>query len=147
VTTRSIGIEFQLVNERARVLRNSPTAAERKLWYRLRDLKVLGQKFRRQVPIDHFIVDFACLSHRLIVEFDGATHVTEAEIASDMRRQRYLESQGFVVLRFSNMDVATNVDGLMESVLGALNALAREATPTPDPFPQWEGELPPVFLK
>jgi len=147
VATRSIGIEFQLVNERARVLRNNATAAERKLWYRLRDLKVSGQKFRRQVPIDHFIVDFACLSHRLLVELDGATHATDDEIASDMRRQRYLESQAFVVLRFSNMDVATNVDGVMESVLGALNAVAREAIPTPDPSPQGGGELPSVLLK
>jgi very-short-patch-repair endonuclease len=81
-----------LANKRARELRNNATAAERKLWYRLRELKVAGQKFRRQVPIDHFIVDFACLSHRLIIEVDGATHATDAEIASDMRRQRYLES-------------------------------------------------------
>ena len=135
VTARSIGIETQFVNDRAHVLRNNATAAERRLWYRLRQLKVSGQKFRRQVPIDHFIVDFACLSHRLIVEVDGATHSAEAEIASDVHRQRYLESQGFMVLRFNNLDVATNVDGVMDSIVGVLNTLAVEASPTPNPSP------------
>jgi very-short-patch-repair endonuclease len=147
VKTRSIGIEFQLVNGRARELRTNATAAERRLWHRLRDLKVSGQKFRRQVPIDHFIVDFACLSHRLIVEVDGATHATDAEIAGDLRRQRYLESQGFSVLRFSNMDVATNIDGVMESVVDALNTFVAEATPTPNPSPQGGGEPQPVHPK
>ncbi len=147
VTARSIGIETQLVNDRARVLRNNATAAERRLWYRLRQLKVSGQKFRRQVPIDHFIVDFACLSHRLIVEVDGATHSAEAEIASDVHRQRYLESQGFMVLRFNNLDVATNVDGVMDSIVGVLNTLAVEASPTPNPSPQGGGELLPAREK
>lgn len=85
-------------------------------------------------------VDFACLLHRLVVELDGATHTTDAEIASDMRRQRYLESQGFMVLRFNNMDVPANVDGVMESIVCALNSLEGEVAPIPNPSPQGGGE-------
>jgi very-short-patch-repair endonuclease len=126
-----------LANERARELRNNATAAERRLWHRLRVLKVSGQKFRRQVPIDRFIVDFACLSHRLVIEVDGATHSTDDELANDVCRQRYIESQGFRVLRFSNADVVTNMDGVMDVVVGVLTV----PTPTPDPSPQGGGEL------
>ena len=96
------------------------------------------------MPIDDFIVDFACLSHRLIIEVDGATHATDAEIASDMRRQRYLESQGFMVLRFKNIDVATNMDGVMDVIVGAFGC---PATPTPNPSPQGGGETQPVRTK
>ena len=136
-----------MANERARELRNNATAAERRLWHRLRVLKVSGQKFRRQVPIDHFIVDFACLSHRLIIEVDGATHAMDAEIASDIRRQRYLESQGFMVLRFKNADVATNIDGVMDVIVGVLDGFAGETTPTPNPSPQGGRERQPVHIK
>ncbi|MBS0268048.1 MAG: endonuclease domain-containing protein [Proteobacteria bacterium] len=129
-----------MANEHARELRNNATAAERRLWHRLRVLKVSGQRFRRQVPIDHFIADFACLSHRLIVEVDGATHATDEEIESDTRRQRYLESQGFMVLRFQNSDVVTNIDGVMDTVVGVFDQLAYEITPTPNPSPQGGGE-------
>jgi very-short-patch-repair endonuclease len=136
-----------LTIERARELRNNATAAERRLWHRLRFLKISGQKFRRQFPIDHFIVDFACLSHRLIIEVDGATHATDDEIASDARRQSYLESQGFIVLRFCNTDVFTNIDGVMDAITGALDEYASQQTPTPAPSPQGGGETQPVPLK
>jgi very-short-patch-repair endonuclease len=137
-----------LANERGRKLRHNVTVAEHKLWYRLRALKASGQKFRRQMPIDHFIVDFACLSHRLIMEVEGATHSTDGEIASDLRRQGYLESQGFMILRFSNNDVVTNVDGVMDVVVGVLDKLSSEATaPTPVPSPQGGGEIEPACSK
>jgi very-short-patch-repair endonuclease len=126
-----------MANERARRLRSSATAAERKLWHQLRQLKAAGSKFRRQVPIDHFIVDFACLSKRVIVEVDGATHGTEAELAYDGNRQRYLESQGFSVLRVTNGDVTSNIEGVMDTIA---NLLSQRCTPTPDPSPQGGGE-------
>ncbi|HML27376.1 MAG TPA: DUF559 domain-containing protein [Hyphomicrobium sp.] len=131
-----------MANERARQLRNNATPAERKLWLRLRVVKISGQKFRRQVPIDPFIVDFVCLSHRLIIEVDGATHSTDQEIASDLRRQRYLENQGFMVLRFQNADVAKNIDGVMDVVVDVLRARAdpNPSSPPPDPSPQGGGE-------
>lgn len=125
-----------MANERARQLRNGATAAERRLWYRLRELKPVGHKFRRQVTIDRYIVDFACLSKRLIVEVDGATHGTEAEIEYDHSRQRHLEKEGFIVLRVTNADVADNIEGVMEMIV---DAVARCRTPTPDPSPQGGG--------
>lgn len=99
------------------------------------------------MPIDHFIADFACLSHRLVIEVDGATHSTDDEIARDESRQRYIESQGFMVLRFTNADVVTSIDGVMDTVVGALDRRATQITPTPDPSPQGGGELLSVQLK
>jgi very-short-patch-repair endonuclease len=136
-----------LANEFARELRNNATSAERELWHRLKVLKFSGWKFRRQVPVDQYIVDFACLSHRLIIEVDGATHATDDELARDTRRQRYLESQGFMLLRFRNTDVFTNIDGVMDVVVGVLNGSACETTPAPDPSPQGGGGIHPVRLK
>ena len=139
--------ELLLANERARELRNNATAAERRLWQRLRVLKVSGTKFRRQVPIDHFIVDFACLSDRLVIEVDGATHGADDEIESDRRRLLYLEREGFKVLRFQNSDVVTNIDGVMDTVVGVLGQLACEITPTPNPSPLGGGEVQLVRTK
>jgi very-short-patch-repair endonuclease len=122
-----------MANERARQLRRNQTSAERRLWRELRQLKQIGCKFRQQVPIDHFIVDFACLSRRLIVEVDGGTHSTDREVARDARRERYLKAQGFQVLRVWNSDVRENISGVMDTIVGVLD------TPTPDPSPQGGG--------
>jgi ring-1,2-phenylacetyl-CoA epoxidase subunit PaaD len=121
-----------MANERARELRRNRTAAERRLWRKLRELKQAGFKFRQQVPIDHFIVDFACLSQRLIVEVDGGTHSTDEEVGQDARRQRYLEEEGFQLLRFWNSDVRENIDGVMDMIVDALG-------PSP-PTPPRKGE-------
>ena len=106
-----------MANECARHLRRNRTLAERRLWWKLRELKQAGFKFRQQVPIDHFIVDFACLSKRLIIEVDGGTHSTDHEIASDGRRERYLKDQGFRVLRVWNSDVRQNIHGVMDTIV------------------------------
>jgi very-short-patch-repair endonuclease len=123
-----------MANERARHLRRNRTLAERRLWWKLRELKQVGFKFRQQVPIDHFIVDFACLSKRVIVEVDGGTHSTDPELARDARRERYLRDQGFHVVRVWNSDVRQNIHGVMDTIVGALE------TPTPVPSPQGGGE-------
>jgi len=125
---------LSMVNERARQLRRSRTLAERRLWYRLRELKRVGYKFRQQVPIDNFIVDFACLSQRLIIEVDGGTHSTDQELARDARRERYLRDQGFRILRVWNSEVRQNIEGVMDTIVAALH------TPTPDPSPQGGGK-------
>src|SRR5262245_2850868 len=121
-----------MANERARQLRKDRTAAERRLWWKLQELKQAGYKFRQQVPIDHFIVDFACFSKRLIVEVDGGTHSTDTEISRDTRRERYLHDQGFQVLRFWNSDVRQNIEGVMDTIVGALGP--------PPPAPPRKGE-------
>ena len=109
-----------MANERARALRRNQTSAEKRLWSRLRQLKAQGYKFRRQVPIDRFIVDFACLSERLIIEIDGGTHSTDEERRKDAEREAYLESQGFRVVRFWNGDVFENLNGVMDSIMATL---------------------------
>jgi len=116
-------------------LRRNRTEAERRLWWRLRELKHAGFKFRQQVPIDHFIVDFACLSQRLIAEVDGGTHSTDREVARDVRRERYLKDQGFRIVRVWNSNVGQNLEGVMDTIVAALH------TPTPDPSPQGGGEI------
>jgi very-short-patch-repair endonuclease len=86
---------------RARRFRQQMPATERKLWDTLRDRRLGGLKFRRQVPIGPYVADFACLRHRLIVEADGPFH----DPIRDARRDSWLQGQGFRVLRFSNREV------------------------------------------
>ncbi|QNN22449.1 endonuclease domain-containing protein [Planctomycetales bacterium ZRK34] len=89
--------------DRARRLRRDMTGPERALWWILRDRRLGGIKFRRQVPIGPFVVDFVCFEHRLIIEVDGESHVGRAD--EDARREAYLRSQGFGVVRYMNDDV------------------------------------------
>jgi very-short-patch-repair endonuclease len=77
------------------------TGTEQQLWAHLRGRKVDGWKFRRQHPIGEYIVDFACPAARLVVELDGYSHGFDVQINYDESRQRWLESQGYKVLRFS----------------------------------------------
>jgi very-short-patch-repair endonuclease len=96
------------------------TTAERLLWARLRAGRLNAHGFRRQVPLGRYIGDFVCLARRVIVEIDGATHSTKAEVAADRRRQDWLERQGFQVRRYQNVDVMQNIEGVLadlESVL------------------------------
>jgi very-short-patch-repair endonuclease len=115
-----------LANENARALRKRLTPQEVKVWMKLRELKALGFHFRRQAPIGRYIVDFASLRARIVVEIDGGQHGMHDGIRSDRERDAVLRSQGFRVLRFWNSDVDQNLNGVMESILSALN------TPHPD---------------
>ena len=81
------------------------TKAEWLLWLALKGCKLDGLRFRRQHPIGDYIADFACLSEKLVVELDGATHDSPAAQAYDARRDAYLEGQGWRVLRLDNDDV------------------------------------------
>ncbi|MDP3676858.1 MAG: endonuclease domain-containing protein [Novosphingobium sp.] len=107
-------------------MRRNPTEAERALWRVLRARRLCGWKFRRQVRIDPYIVDFVCFSARVIVEADGSQH---AESESDAVRDAFLKAQGFRVLRFWNNDVLTNREGVLTALLAALE------TPLPNPSP------------
>ena len=80
-----------------------------------------GFKFRRQHPIDRFVVDFVCLKAKLVVEVDGATHGSPAALGHDAERTRIIETAGFQVVRFGNDDIRENLDGVLESVLAAIN--------------------------
>src|SRR5215217_1724795 len=92
----------KLLQDRARAMRLNPTDAERRLWSMLRHRRVPTFKFKRQFVIDPYIVDFICFERRLIVEADGSQH---AESADDVRRDTFLRSEGFSVLRFWNHDI------------------------------------------
>ncbi|MGH6734717.1 MAG: endonuclease domain-containing protein, partial [Methyloceanibacter sp.] len=108
----------------AKRLRSQATPAERKLWFRLRDRRFLGLKFRRQAPVDRFIVDFICVDANLIVEVDGGQHGTRT--TADRRRTEILESMGYLVLRFWNNDVLTNIDGVLELIAFTVQPQALE---------------------
>ena len=123
-----------------RLLRNSPTDAGRALWQRLKGRQLEGCKFRRQNPFGDYILDFVCLERGVVVELDGSQHM--AEISHDAQRTLFLESAGFVVLRFWNNDVLGNLNGVVEMLQ---KHLISEATPfsftTPSPpNPPLEGE-------
>jgi very-short-patch-repair endonuclease len=102
-----------MANQIARALRKKETIAEKRLWMRLRTLRAQGYYFRRQAPIDSYIVDFACFSHRLIIEVDGIQHHTPEGLKRDAERDAHLKWQGFSLLRFCNGEVAQNIDGVI----------------------------------
>jgi very-short-patch-repair endonuclease len=101
---------------RARSLRASQTSAEAKLWQALRNRRLARWKFRRQHPIDRYVVDFVTLDGKLIVEVDGVTHSTPSEIKRDKARTEILEACGFLVVRVSNTDVYENLEGVLEMI-------------------------------
>ena len=98
---------------RARTMRAAPTDSELRLWRLLRDRRLSGFKFRRQVPVGPYIVDFLCVGAKLIIEAEGSQH---AESPSDKARDAYLEGQGWKVLRFWNNEVLRNRDGVLETI-------------------------------
>jgi very-short-patch-repair endonuclease len=104
----------------ARALRRNATDAESRLWTALRDRRLAGYKFRRQHPIGPFIADFACMTHRLVIEADGGQH--DANAAADARRTAWLAPRGWRVLRFWNNDILANTEGVIETILAALRA-------------------------
>jgi very-short-patch-repair endonuclease len=102
----------------ARRLRNNATEAEKFLWYMLR-LQNLGVKFRRQIEIGPYVVDFVCFEKRLVIEIDGGQH---ADSENDKIRDKWLSAEGFEVLRFWNHEVLGNRDGVLEKITERLNA-------------------------
>jgi very-short-patch-repair endonuclease len=105
---------------RAKALRASQTSAEAKLWQALRNRKLARWKFRRQHPIDRYIVDFVTLDGKLIVEVDGVTHSEPSEIQRDKARSEVLEACGFFIVRVSNTDVYENLEGVLELIESSL---------------------------
>lgn len=102
--------------QRARNLRNNMTKAEWKLWGYLRN-KQLDIRFRRQHPINNYIVDFIALKIGLIIEIDGAQHYESRMGKNDKIRTRYLERLGLKVIRFNNYEVLTNIDGVIAKIM------------------------------
>jgi very-short-patch-repair endonuclease len=105
--------EVKLSTQRARTLRKNMTEAERKLWGRLREQQ-LGIRFRRQVVLGRYIVDFACLTPKIIIEVDGSQHADNLHY--DEQRTKWLESLGYRVLRYWNNEVLNNLDAVLDAI-------------------------------
>lgn len=104
----------RLVDRRARLLQREQTEAEKRLWKELRARRLAGLRFRRQVPIGEFIVDFCCRRHKLIVEVDGGLHADGHGF--DSWRTEMSERRGYRVMRFWNHQVLTNIEGVLETI-------------------------------
>ena len=91
------------------------TDAEQKIWSRLRGEQI-GYYFRRQVPIGKYIVDFFCRKEKLIIEIDGSQHLSRTGKEHDSVRDRFLQAQGFRILRFNNVDALENTDGVLQEI-------------------------------
>ena len=108
---------------RARQLRNNVTESERRLWSRLRNRQIDRYKFRRQVPIGPYFVDFLCISARLAIEVDGPFHEDE----SDRRKTARLEAEGYRVLRIPVADIDETLDDVVHGIYLKLSETSASA--------------------
>ena len=102
---------------RSRVLRSQPISAEAKLWSKLRDRRLGGFKFVRQMSVGGYFVDFLCRERKVVVEVDGGTHGADAEIADDAARTDALARLGYRLLRVSNRDVYDNIERVLDALV------------------------------
>jgi very-short-patch-repair endonuclease len=105
------------LKDRARELRSQMTEAEVKLWQQLRMRQVEGIKFFRQRPIGNYIVDFYAPEAKLVIEIDGGQHYNKEGLEYDEERDAFLEGHGLKVIRFSNLDVLRNTEGVVEKII------------------------------
>jgi len=127
----------------ARRLRHHQTEAERKLWSQIRNGQIGGFKFRRQVPVGGFIVDFYCIEARLVVELDGGQHFEGDAIQYDQKRTEKLAELKITVVRFSNFEMLKFPDAVARTIYGHLQTgavRALQAGPSPQPSPGVPGE-------
>jgi len=103
------------IQKRATELRQAQTLAEQKLWARLRRKQLYGLKFRRQHPIGRFIVDFCCLSKKLVIELDGDSHSEQEEY--DQKRTAWLQERGYRVIRFTNRQVERHLEAVLAEIV------------------------------
>ena len=106
------------------------TRAETLLWRYLKANRVDGVGFRRQTPIGNYIADFVCFASKLIIELDGESHEFEERQRADERRDAFFAGAGFQVLRFTNDQVMTNLEGVVETIRQAASAGARGSPPS-----------------
>ncbi|MEQ8311361.1 MAG: endonuclease domain-containing protein [Sphingopyxis sp.] len=118
----------------AHKMRRQPTEAEKRLWRHLSGAKLGGHKFRRQAIVGPYIADFFCPQKNLTVEIDGDTHIADV----DAKRDKILLNQGIAVVRVTNEDVLTNMDGVLEYLRVKLEGCV-DRWPHPNPSPEGEG--------
>jgi very-short-patch-repair endonuclease len=107
--------------DRRKKLRNNPTNAETVLWRYLKNSQLLNRKFRRQHSIKNYIVDFYCVSERVVVELDGDIHLVGNNPEYDKIRNEFLENMGIKVLRFRNNEVLKNIDNILDIIKSNFN--------------------------
>jgi very-short-patch-repair endonuclease len=107
----------------ARELRHSQTPTEAMLWMQLRERQLGGYKFRRQHPIDRFIVDFCCSACHLVVEVDGDSHLAQTEY--DAARTDWLNDHGYEVIRFTNQEVRQQLEAVLQEIFAACQRLSK----------------------
>jgi len=128
--------QIQWLQRRASEMRRNPTEPEKRLWRHLSNSQLEGHKFRRQSVIGPYITDFLCPQKAVIVEVDGDTH----DEPKDRLRDDILIERGFRVLRVTNHDVMSNMDGVIQVIASALNETpGRWDSPHPNPSPEGEG--------
>ncbi len=124
-------------------MRRDPTEPEKRLWSKLRNRQLDGIKFRRQVWLVGFIADFYAADLRLVIEVDGDGHA--AREAADEQRSRILQREGFRTIRFANVDVMRNIEGVWETILMTARldpSPSHSAAPSgPLPLPQGERKI------
>ena len=113
-----------------RNLRTKLITSERLLWQKIRK-KQLGYRFRRQVGIGRYVVDFYCPELKLVVEVDGACHETKKEVENDKIRQKYLERLDLTVKRYLNVDIKNNLSAVVADLYFVCNQLAAKPLPNP----------------
>jgi len=125
-------------DDHVKFLRHHQTRAEHRLWLQLRNKRIANHRFRRQVSLDRYVVDFVCFSLRLIIEVDGPSH--ELTAGEDAIRTRRLEGQGYRIIRFSNEQVMRELDSVVETIRAIIAEMRASvgfsgALPRADPAP------------
>ena len=109
------------LKSKARKLRNSMTEEEIILWQHLRKKQILDTQFFRQKPVENYIVDFYAPTIKLVIELDGGQHFEKDQEVYDEKRTRTLNSLGLTVLRFTNSEVKTNLEGMLEAIFSYID--------------------------
>jgi len=128
---------------KARTLRSNMTDAEQRLWTRVRRKQILDVQFYRQKPLGGYIVDFYAPKASLVIELDGGQHFEAEQQDYDPRRTEFLQQQGLMVLRFTNLDVLQNIDGVMEKIFVVVRVRLEYLKNPPNPlFQRGDGSSP-----
>jgi adenine-specific DNA-methyltransferase len=117
--------------EKCRFLRKNQTDAERKLWSLLRNRQLAKVKFRRQFSIDRYIIDFYSPEYKLGIEADGGQHYSDEGKVEGKLRTDKLNEYGIQILRFSNLDILNNIEGVYEVILNTVDKIKRNNAPSP----------------
>jgi very-short-patch-repair endonuclease len=127
-------LEMQIFNRpstrgKRKNLRKSQTEAEMALWQKLRDKKLMGCKFYRQYGIGEYIADFYCPQHKLVIEIDGSQHYSDDGKQYDESREEYMSSLSIKTIRFTNLDVLRNIEGVLSEIEKELELLLTPSLP------------------